>query len=121
MATRIWNISLALVLVSLMIFSAMAPAFAATRLAGPTDPAELGAFIDDFMAAQMEPNHVAGAAISVVKDGEIFFAKGYGYADVKNRVPVDRGCGAAARLPGRRFRRRSLILAPSVSPLPGRR
>jgi CubicO group peptidase (beta-lactamase class C family) len=47
------------------------------------------AFIDDFMAAQMEPNHVPGVTISVVKDGELFFAKGYGYADVENRVPVD--------------------------------
>ena len=56
---------------------------------GPADPAELEAFIDDFMAAQMEPNHVPGVTISVVKDGQVFFAKGYGYADVKNRVPVD--------------------------------
>ena len=56
---------------------------------GPTDPAELESFIDDFMAAQMEPNHVPGATISVVKDGKLFFDKGYGYADVKNHVPVD--------------------------------
>ncbi len=42
-----------------------------------TDPAELESFIDHFMAAQMEPNHVPGATISVVKDGQVFFAKGY--------------------------------------------
>jgi len=54
-----------------------------------TDPGELESFIDDFMAAQMEPNHVPGATISVVKDGQLFFAKGYGYADVEKRVPVD--------------------------------
>ncbi len=56
---------------------------------GPTDPVELETFLDGLMAAQMEQNHVAGAAVSVVKEGEVFFAKGYGYADVKNRVPVD--------------------------------
>ena len=54
-----------------------------------TDPAELESFIDDFMAAQMEPNHVPGVTISVVKDGQLFFANGYGYADMKNRVPID--------------------------------
>jgi len=89
MATRIWNVSLALVLVSLMIFSAVGPAFAAPRLAGPTDPAELGAFMDDLMAAQMDTNHIPGAVVVVVKDGQVFFAKGYGYADLEARIPVD--------------------------------
>jgi len=56
---------------------------------GPTDPAELEAFLDELMAEQMEELHIAGAAISVVKDGELFFAKGYGYADLENGTPVD--------------------------------
>ncbi len=30
-----------------------------------------------------------GAAISVVKNGEVVFSKGYGYADIENKVPVD--------------------------------
>ena len=50
---------------------------------GPSDPAELKAFLDDFFAQNMEEYHVAGAAIAVVKDGELFFAKGYGYADIE--------------------------------------
>ena len=56
---------------------------------GPADPAELEAFLDDLLAKQMEENHIAGAAVSVVKDGELFFAKGYGYADLENKIPVD--------------------------------
>ncbi len=32
---------------------------------------------------------VAGCAIAIVKDGEVVFEKGYGYADVKNKVLVD--------------------------------
>ena len=37
----------------------------------------------------MEKHHIAGAAVSVVKDGKLFFAKGYGYADLENDIPVD--------------------------------
>lgn len=55
---------------------------------GPTDLVELEAFLDGIMAAHMETYHIAGATFSLVKDGEIFFAKGYGYADVKNKKPV---------------------------------
>ena len=56
---------------------------------GPTDPAELEAFLDELMAEHMEELHIAGAAVSVVKDGELFFSKGYGYADLENGTPVD--------------------------------
>jgi CubicO group peptidase (beta-lactamase class C family) len=60
-----------------------------TQGQGPTDPAELEAFLDDLLAQEMQENHIAGAAISVVKDGKLFFAKGYGYADLANKIPVD--------------------------------
>src|SRR3990172_9637558 len=56
---------------------------------GPTDPAELEAFLDELFAKDMEENHIAGAAVAVVKDGQLFFTKGYGYADLENKIPVD--------------------------------
>jgi len=56
---------------------------------GPTDLTELEAFLDDFFARKMEEHHIAGAAVAVVKDGELFFAKGYGYADIEKGIPVD--------------------------------
>src|SRR5215210_5726177 len=56
---------------------------------GPTDPAELEAFLDEELGREMEKHHIAGAAVSVVKDGELFFAKGYGDADLENGIPVD--------------------------------
>ena len=56
---------------------------------GPTDPAEMEAFLDELFARQMEERHIAGAAIAVVKDGQLFFTKGYGYADLENKIPVD--------------------------------
>lgn len=66
------------------------PSFAQERVnsQGPTDPAELEAFIDGIMAVHLATNHIAGATIAVVKDGKLFFAKGYGYADIKNKKPV---------------------------------
>jgi CubicO group peptidase (beta-lactamase class C family) len=56
---------------------------------GPTDPAELEAFLDEELGREMKNHHIAGAAVSVVKDGKLFFTKGYGYADLKNDIPVD--------------------------------
>src|SRR4026207_801070 len=56
---------------------------------GVTDSAELEAFLDELLGSQMEDHHIAGAAVSVVKDGKLFYAKGYGYADLENGIPVD--------------------------------
>jgi len=56
---------------------------------GPGDPEELEAFMDHFFAAQMAELNIPGAAIVVVKDGQIFLAKGYGYADLERQTPVD--------------------------------
>jgi len=55
---------------------------------GPTDPEELEAFLDAFFSEQMEKLHVPGAVFVLVKDGEIFFAKGYGYSDLEKKKPV---------------------------------
>ncbi|MBU1339469.1 MAG: beta-lactamase family protein [Acidobacteria bacterium] len=52
------------------------------------DPGEFEAFVDGIMAVQMQANKIAGAAVSVVLDGKVFFAKGYGWADVEKRIPV---------------------------------
>ena len=56
---------------------------------GPTDPAEMKAFLDKLLGREMEKHHIAGAAVSVVKDDKLFFAKGYGDADLENKIPVD--------------------------------
>jgi CubicO group peptidase (beta-lactamase class C family) len=56
---------------------------------GPADPVELEAFLDDLLTRQLAEHHIAGAAVSVVKDGRLLLARGYGYADVENGIPVD--------------------------------
>jgi CubicO group peptidase (beta-lactamase class C family) len=54
---------------------------------GPADPAELESFFDGIITKQLENLHIPGAVVSVVKDGGLIFAKGYGYADWERRIP----------------------------------
>ena len=56
---------------------------------GVRDRVELAAFLDGVMAANLRDKHVAGATVAVVKDGALFYAKGYGYSDVDRRATVD--------------------------------
>jgi CubicO group peptidase (beta-lactamase class C family) len=44
--------------------------------------ADLEAFLDALLPAQLSSRDMAGAVVSVVKDGQVLLAKGYGYADV---------------------------------------
>src|SRR5262245_11248223 len=50
---------------------------------------ELEAFVDGFVTGEREAYDVAGMTVAVVKDGQLFFAKGYGWADVDKGLPVD--------------------------------
>lgn len=52
------------------------------------DEREVEAFMDEVVKKQLESSKIPGATVSVVKDGEILFAKGYGEADVKAEKPV---------------------------------
>ncbi|MBK8902506.1 MAG: serine hydrolase [Anaerolineaceae bacterium] len=72
-----------------VLFLMASPVAAQPAVNGPTDPSELEAFLDGVLTAEMESNHIAGAVVAVVKDGEIFFNKGYGYADLAQHIPVD--------------------------------
>ncbi len=51
-------------------------------------PSDLEAFLDGLVPLQIAREDIAGAVISVVKDGKPFFSKGYGYANVEKRIPV---------------------------------
>lgn len=50
---------------------------------------DVEAWLDGFLPYALEQAQVAGAVIVVVKDGEPLLEKGYGYADVAERQPVD--------------------------------
>ena len=49
---------------------------------------DVEAFLDGLVPLQLNGNDIAGATVAVVKDGNVLFARGYGYADVKQKRPV---------------------------------
>ena len=70
---------------------AVAPAAVASAQSATTPQltaVDLEAFLDGMMPAQLEREDIAGAVIAVVKDGQVIFAKGYGYSDMAKRTPV---------------------------------
>lgn len=57
--------------------------------ASDLDPRDLQSWLDAEMGGVMQQGGVTGAAIVVVKDGELLYSKGYGYADAEAKKPVD--------------------------------
>jgi CubicO group peptidase (beta-lactamase class C family) len=62
---------------------------AATQPSGLSDPVEFEGFMDAYIAEQMETHHIPGVVFTLVNDGEVFFSKGYGYADLENEASMD--------------------------------
>ncbi|RQD73751.1 MAG: class C beta-lactamase-related serine hydrolase, partial [Candidatus Syntrophonatronum acetioxidans] len=59
--------------------------------AASLDPQEVEAFLDGILAQQKEEFNFTGATLALVKEGEVVLKKGYGYADLEDRTPVDPG------------------------------
>jgi len=57
--------------------------------AGPNQAPETMQRFEDFAIQAMKTHHVPGCSIAIVKDNEIFYAKGFGYRDVENKKLVD--------------------------------
>src|SRR5271155_4589687 len=55
----------------------------------PLTAEDLDAFFDGYMPLALERGDIAGSVVVVVKDGQILFEKGYGFADVDKQKPVD--------------------------------
>ena len=49
---------------------------------------DVESFLDGLVPLQIKEDDIAGVTISIVKDGKVLFAKGYGYADVEKKKPV---------------------------------
>lgn len=95
---------LQLVLVAFLLIVFGGPGWAKQEAAKPGAPSPLGevpaggltidrstleAFIDGIISAELKSGNIAGVTFSLVKDGEILLAKGYGYSNVKQRRPVE--------------------------------
>lgn len=67
------------------------PAYAASPpdTGGPKNAENFEKFTDMFMKTAMDKYHVPGAVVVVVKDGKVFFKKGYGYGEVDKRLLID--------------------------------
>lgn len=69
---------------------APAPSSAVPVREPPTlDAADVEAWLDGFMPYALERGQIAGAAVVVVYNGQPIVEKGYGYADVATKKPVD--------------------------------
>lgn len=68
-----------------------APAFTARsgHARGLEDGGAFEILTDSLMTAAMARHHVPGGVLVAVKDGGIFFARGYGYADLEHRTRAD--------------------------------
>ncbi|KKC26051.1 serine hydrolase domain-containing protein [Sphingomonas sp. SRS2] len=51
--------------------------------------ADVNAWLDGYTPYALHSGDIAGAVVTVVKDGQVIAARGYGYADVAKRTPVD--------------------------------
>ena len=70
-----------------------APAKAAVQAPPPPVPAmtaqDLSAFFAGLVPYALHRADIPGGVVVIVKDGKVLFAKGYGYADIKTRRPVN--------------------------------
>ena len=68
--------------------AAIAPAAAAPS-AHSLDRADLETWLDGMVPYALKAGDMAGAVVVVVKDGTVLLEKGYGFADVSKKVPMD--------------------------------
>jgi CubicO group peptidase (beta-lactamase class C family) len=60
-----------------------------SRVEGRIDSAELARFIDPVITTQMAKENIPGAVFLLVQNGTVLYQRGYGFANVSRRQPVD--------------------------------
>jgi CubicO group peptidase (beta-lactamase class C family) len=64
-------------------------AAAAAPVAQPLTAADANSWLDGYLPNALRTSDIAGAVVVIVKDGEVLTERGYGYADVAAKKPVD--------------------------------
>lgn len=59
-----------------------------TNVPDINNPKVVEAFIDGIVKPLMKKNHTPSGVVTLMKEGEIIFAKGYGYQDIEKQIPV---------------------------------
>jgi CubicO group peptidase (beta-lactamase class C family) len=80
---------LAAAFLSLTALSSTAQTNATEPAAVPLTADDLNSWLDGYLPYALHTADIAGAVVVVVKDGKILTERGYGYADVAARTPVD--------------------------------
>jgi CubicO group peptidase (beta-lactamase class C family) len=62
---------------------------AAEPVAVSLTAADANSWLDGYLPYALKTSDIAGAVVAIVKDGEVLTARGYGYADVAAKKPVD--------------------------------
>ena len=82
-----------LALIFCYIYLTVSPAFAQETETPATEPPnllpDLEIFVDGLMTSQLQLREMPGATVSIVHNGEMVFAKGYGFSDREAGTPVD--------------------------------
>jgi CubicO group peptidase (beta-lactamase class C family) len=76
-------------LAALLVWGTASAQVQAPAQPGPRDRTELATFFDGLYAGLERAHHLSGMSVAVVRDGEVILLKGYGYANVEQRTPVD--------------------------------
>ena len=77
-------------LASILILIAHAtPGFSAATAASLDDPASVEAYMDGLIGRLMNNYHSASGVVTIVHKDQVIFAKGYGFQDIDERIPVD--------------------------------
>lgn len=72
----------------LLVILSLSLVFSGTKAQSLNDTVALRGFMDGVMAAHLRDKHIAGATVSIIKDGKVLLAQGYGFSDEAKRVPV---------------------------------
>ncbi len=67
----------------------MVPAQGEARAAVALTAEDANSWLDGYLPYALKTGDIAGAVVAIVKDGEILTERGYGYADVAAKRPVD--------------------------------
>jgi len=54
----------------------------------PRDTVQLRAFMDGLINTHLRDKHIAGATVSIIQDGKLLMAQGYGFSDLKKQQAV---------------------------------
>ena len=79
-------------MIFLLFLNCYAPANDGHQAAGHNglqDSAGLAAFMDGLILSTMDDHKAAGAMVSIIKDGELLFQQGYGFANIADSIKVD--------------------------------